>query len=164
MLGCSREHHRLPLEVLYVRALGQKLRHVIDNPASIVGQFLGRAREYGGPNPNWSTLWQTIDDVHQWSQVLCSILFGRDVNLNEVCVAILHVVVKALVWVRHVEFAILVVLLKPVLQGSTNEATTYNSYLYHNFPCNSRGSKLYSKLFIQFVLQLVRKIDNSLIF
>ena len=63
-------------------------------------------------------------------------------NLKEGDVDITKVIIVALVWVADEQFTLRIVVLQSILQGSTYEATSDNSNVYHiNFNLREMGDR-----------------------
>ena len=127
---CSGEHHRLFAEVLNEGALSQELRHIAYLMASLLGEHLAGARKDGGAH-EYGYIGQVGDELLHQREVLRAIVLGRHVNLQERDIDIAQVIVVTLVRVADEQFALRVVMLQPIFEGSAYEATSNNSNVNH---------------------------------
>lgn len=124
------EDHGLLAEILDEGTLGEELRHIAHLVAGLLGEALtgtrkdGRAHEYGH-------IGQVLDKLRHEAQVLCSVVLGGDMNLQEGDVNIAKVIVVTLGRVADKKFAFRVVVFQPIFEGSAHEAAADNSDVNH---------------------------------
>ena len=126
----AREDHGLLLEVLDMRALGEKLWHVAHLVAGFACKQFAGAWKYGGADED-RHIGETADELLHEGQILGAVVLGGDVDLEEGDVDMAEVVVVALGRVADEELAVGVVVLQPILQRSTHEAASDNSNVNH---------------------------------
>ena len=129
---CSGEDHGLLLEVLDMGTLGEELGHIAHLVAGLTRKHLAGAGEDGGAHEH-RHIGQVGDEFLHQREVLGAVVLGRHVDLQERDIDITQVIVVALVRVTDEQFALRVVMLQPVFQGSAHEATSNNSNLNHLF-------------------------------
>lgn len=123
------EDHRLPPEVLDVRALRQELRHVEDAMPRLPREPRRGARQDRRAHED-EHVRQPLDQRPHQRQVLRAVVLGRHVDLKERDVDVAQVVVEALGRVAHAARAVRgVVLLQPRLQGAAHETAPDNADL-----------------------------------
>lgn len=123
------EDHRLPAEVLDVRALRQELRHVEDAMPRLPREPRRGARQDRRAHEDGHVR-QPLDEFLHERQVLRAVVLGRHVDLKERDVDVAQVVVEALGRVAHAARAVRgVVLLQPRLQGAAHETAPDNADL-----------------------------------
>ena len=123
------EDHRLPPEVLDVRALRQELRHVEDAMPRLPREPRRGARQDRRAHEDGHVRQPLNQRPHQ-RQVLRAVVLGRHVDLKERDVDVAQVVVEALGRVAHAARAVRgVVLLQPRLQGAAHETAPDNADL-----------------------------------
>ena len=118
-----REHHRLLLEVLDVRALGEELGHVADLVPGLLREPVARPREDRGAHEH-GHVGKSADELLHERKVLRTIVFGGHVDLQEGDVDLREVVIEPLRRVAHEDLALLVVFLQPGLQRPADEAAS----------------------------------------
>lgn len=123
------EDHRLPPEVLDVRALRQELRHVEDAMPRLPREPRRGARQDRRAHKDGHVR-QRLDEFLHERQILRAVVLGRHVDLKERDVDVAQVVVEALGRVAHATRAVRgVVLLQPRLQGAAHEtAPDYSDF------------------------------------
>ena len=131
-LLCSGEHHRLFAEVFEVGALGEELRHIAHLVAGLTRKHLAGAGKNGGAHEH-GHIGQVSDELLHQRKVLGAVVLGRHVDLQERDINITQVIVVTLVRVADEQFALRVVVLQPIFQGSAYEATSNNSNVNHLF-------------------------------
>ena len=129
-LLCSGKDHSLLLEVLDVGTLGEELRHVVYAMAGLLGEEVAGAREDGGAHED-GYVRKGGDELLHEGEVLCAIVLGRYVDLQEGDVDVCHRIVIALGRVANEKFTLWIVVFQPILQGSTYEAASDNSNVDH---------------------------------
>lgn len=123
------EDHRLPPEVLDVRALRQELRHVEDAMPRLPREPRRGARQDRRAHEDGHVR-QPLDEFLHERQILRAVVLGRHVDLKERDVDVAQVVVEALGRVAHAARAVRgVVLLQPRLQGAAHETAPDNADL-----------------------------------
>ena len=127
---CSSEDHGLLLEVLDVGALGEELWHVVYAMASLFGEEVAGARKDGSAHED-RYVRKGRDKLLHETEVLCAIVLGRYVDLQEGDVNVCHRIVVTLSRVTDEKFTLRIVVFQPILQGSTYEATSNNSNVDH---------------------------------
>ena len=127
---CTSEDHRLLLEVFDMGALGEELGHIAHLVAGFLREAVAGTRDDGGTHED-RHIWEFLDELRHEAQVLCAVVLGGDVDLQESDVDIAQVIVVSLGRVADEEFAFRVVVLQPIFQGSTVEATSNNSNVNH---------------------------------
>ena len=125
-----REHHRLLLEVLDVRALGQELGHVADLVSGLLREPVARPRKDRGAHEHGHVR-QPADELLHEREVLRAIVFGGHMDLQEGNVDLQEVIVVPLRRVAHENLTLLVVFLQPGLQGPADEPASDNSNFNH---------------------------------
>ena len=129
---CSGEDHGLLLEVLDVGALGEELWHVVYAMAGLLAEEVAGARENGGAHED-RYVRKGRDELLHETEILCAIVLGRYVDLQEGDVDVCHRIVVTLGRVANEKFTLRIVVLQPILQGSTYETASDNSNVDH---CN----------------------------
>lgn len=127
---CSGKDHGLLLEVLDVGAFGEELWHVVYAMAGLLGEHVAGAWENGGAHEDWYVRKGRNELLHE-GEVLCAIILGGYVNLQESDVDVCHRVIVTLGRVADEKFTLRIVVLQPILQGSTYEAASDNSNVDH---------------------------------
>lgn len=127
----SSEDHGLLLEVLDVGALGEELGHVVYAMVGLLGEEVTGTWKDGGAHED-GYVRKGRDELLHESEILCAIVFGRYMDLEEGDVDVCHRIVVTLGWVADKEFTIGIVVFQPILEGSANEAASNNSYVNHN--------------------------------
>ena len=107
---CSGEDHGLLLEVLDVGALGEELWHVVYAMAGLLGETVACARKNGCTNEHWYIRKVRDKFLHQ-CQVLCTIILGRYVYLQEGDVNTAQVIIVTLGRVADEQFTLRIILL-----------------------------------------------------
>ena len=125
------EHHGLLLEVLDEGTLGEELGHIAHLMACLARKHLAGTWEDGGSDEHRHIRKFGNQLLHE-SQILCAVLFSRDMDLQKSDVDVAQVIVISLGRVADEEFAFGVVVFQPILEGSTYEAASDNSYVDHN--------------------------------
>ena len=131
-LLCAGENHCLLFEVLDMRALGKKFRHIVYLMASLTTEHLAGAGENGGADKN-RHIGEFGDELLHQCQILRTIIFGGHMYLQKSNVNIAQIVVVSFWRIADKKFALGVVVLQPILQGSAYEAASNNSNVNHNF-------------------------------
>ena len=126
----AREHHRLLLEVLDVRPLRQKLRHIADLMSRLFREHVARPWQNRRPHKH-RHIRQSPDELLHQGQILCPVILRRNMNLQERDINPAQVIVVPLRRIADKDLHILVILLKPCLEGSADEAAANNPYFYH---------------------------------
>ena len=127
---CSGEHHRLLAEVLQEGTLGEELRHIAHLMAGLLGEaFTGAGKDSGAHEHGH--IRQVGDEFLHQREVLCTIVLGRYVNLQEGNIDTTQVIVVPLGRVANEQFALRVVVFQPVFEGSAYEATSNNTNVNH---------------------------------
>ena len=127
---CSSEDHRLLAEVLQEGTLGEELGHIAHLMAGLLGEALTGAGEDGGAHEH-GHIRQISDEFFHQGKVLCTIVLGRYVDLQESDVNVAQIIIVTLVGVADEQFTLWVVVFQPVFEGSTYEATSNNSNVNH---------------------------------
>jgi len=127
---CSGEDHCLLAEVLDEGALGEKLWHIANLMACLLGEHLASARKDGGTN-EYGHIRKVSDEFFHQRKVLSTIVFGRYMDLQECNVDITQIIIIALIRVADEQFTLWVVVFQPIFEGSTYEATSNNSNVNH---------------------------------
>ena len=127
---CAGEDHRLLAEVLNEGALGQELRHIAYLMASLLGEAVTGAGEDGGAH-EYRHIGEVGDELLHQREVLRTVVLGGHVDLQERNVNTTQVIVVALGRVADEQFALGVVMLQPIFQGSAYEAASNNSNVNH---------------------------------
>lgn len=131
LMGSS-EDHGLLLEVLDMGALGEKLGHIMDTVAGLLGETVTGARENGGAHEDGHVGEFGDEFLHQ-REVLRAVVLSGDVDLQERDVDSTQVIVVAFGWVTDEQFTLRVVVFQPIFQGSAYEAASDNSNVNHCF-------------------------------
>ena len=127
----AREGHRLLLEVFNMGTFAEEFGHVVDLVARLTGEHIACSRQDGGADED-RHIGQLADKLFHEREVLCAVVLGGDMNLEERNVDIAQVVIVALGGVADEELAVGIVMLQPFLQGSTHEAAADDSNVDHN--------------------------------
>ena len=128
---CTSEHHGLLLEVLDMRTLGEELGHVVHLMSRLAREHLAGARKDGGANEDRHIRQLTNKLLHQ-TEVLCTVILGGDVDLQESDINIAQIIIIPLGRVTDEQFAFRVVVFQPIFEGSAHEAASDNSDVDHN--------------------------------
>ena len=126
------EHHGLLAEILDEGALGEELGHIAHLMASLLRESFACAGQDGSAHEH-GYIRQVGDEFLHQREVLRTVVLGRHVNLQEGDINTTQVIIIALGRVADEQFALGVVVLQPVFQGSTDEATSNNSNVNHLF-------------------------------
>ena len=129
---CTGEHHSLLAKVLDEGALGEELGHIAHLMACLLRESFASARQDGGAHEH-GYIGQVGDEFLHQREVLRSVVLGRYVNLQEGDINTTQVIIIALGRVTDEQFALGVVMLQPILQGSAYEAASNNSNVNHLF-------------------------------
>lgn len=78
-------------------------------------------------------VWQIWYQLFHERQILCSIIFRGHMDLQERDVHVAQIIMISLCGITDKQFTLWIVVLQPILQGSTDEATSDNSYVNHDF-------------------------------
>jgi len=124
----AREHHRLLLEVLDVRALRKELGHVADLVPSLLREPVARSRKDRGAHEHGHVR-EVRDELLHEREVLRAVVLRGHVDLQERDVDLREVVVVSLRRIAHENLAILVVFLEPGLQRPADKpAADYTDF------------------------------------
>ena len=124
------EDHRLLAEVLEEGALGKELGHIAHLMAGLAGEHLAGAGQDGGAHEH-GHIGQVGDELLHQREVLRAVILSRHVDLQESNVNLTQVIKISFGRVADEQFALRVVMLQPVFQGSAHEATSNNSNVNH---------------------------------
>jgi len=127
---CAGEDHRLLAEVLEEGTLGEELRHIADLMAGLLGEALTGAGKDGGAH-EYGHIRQVSDEFLHQGEVLRTIVLGRYVDLQEGNIDTTQVIIVTLGRVADEQFALWIVMLQPIFEGSAYEATSNNSNVNH---------------------------------
>ena len=127
---CPSKHHGLLLEVLDMRALGEELGHIVHLVARLAREHLAGARQDGGTNEDRHIRQLANEFLHQ-TEVLGTVIFCRDVDLQESDINIAQIIIIPLGRVADEQFAFRIVVFQPIFEGSSYEATSDNSNVDH---------------------------------
>ena len=105
---CTGEYHCLLLEVFNMGALSQELRHVVNFVACFLRETVTGSGKYGGAYKHRNIRELSNKFLHK-RQVLCTIILGRYMNLQESNINIAQVIIVALGRVADEKFAFWVV-------------------------------------------------------
>ena len=128
----SCEHHSLLLEVLNMCTLGEELGHVAYLVTGLAREHITGAGQDGGAHEH-GYIGQVGDELLHQRQVLRTIVLGWHVDLQERDIDIAQVIVVTLLRVADEKFALRVVMLQSIFQGSAHEAASDNSNVNHLF-------------------------------
>ena len=124
----AREHHRLFLEVLDVRALREKLGHVADMVSGLAREKVARAGQDRGAHEH-RHVGKVRDEFLHEREVLRAVVLRGHVDLQEGDVDLREVVVVPFRRIAHEYLAVLVVFLQPGLQRPADEtAADYSDF------------------------------------
>ncbi len=126
----SCKDHRLFIEVFNKGSFSQKFGHITHLVAGLTGEHLAGAGQDGGTY-KYGHIGQVGDEFLHQRKVLRTIVLGGYVDLQKGDIDITQVVIVTLIRVTDKQFAFRVVMLQPILQGSTYEATSNNSNVNH---------------------------------
>ena len=126
----SGEGHSLLLEVLDIGTFAEELRHVVDLVARLPGEQRAGTRQYGGAHED-RHVGKVADKLLHEAEVLCAIVLGGDMNLEECNVDTGQIIIIPLGGVADEEFAVRIVVFQPILEGSTDEAAAGDSDVEH---------------------------------
>lgn len=124
------EYHRLLAEVLQEGALGEELGHIAYLMTGLLGEHCAGAREDSGAHKH-GHIGQVGDELLHQREVLGTVVLGGHVDLQEGNVNTTQVIIVPLRRVADEQFALWIVMLQPIFQGSTYEATSNNSNVNH---------------------------------
>ena len=124
------EGHGLLLEVFDIGTFAEELGHIVYFMASLPGEQRAGTRQDSRADEDGHVR-EVADKLLHEAEVLCAVVLGGDMNLEESNVDIGQVVVVALGGVADEEFALGVVVLQPVFEGTTHEAAADNSDVDH---------------------------------
>ena len=127
---CSGEDHGLLAEVLDEGALGKELRHIAHLMAGLLGEALTGAGQNGGAHEHGHVRQVGDEFLHQ-REILRAVVLGRYVDLQEGNIDTTQVIVVPLGRVTDEQFALRIVMLQPIFEGSAYEATSNNSNVNH---------------------------------
>ena len=99
--------------------------------AGLLGEALTGAGKDGGAHEH-GHIGQVGDEFLHQREVLRAIVLGRYVDLQEGNIDTTQVIIVTLGRVADEQFALWIVMLQPVFQGSTYEAASNNSNVNHN--------------------------------
>ena len=86
----------------------------------------------GGSYENWY-VGEVLDEFLHEAEILCTVVFGAYMNLQERDINFFHVIVVTFSRVADEQFTFWIVVLQPILEGSTYEAASDNSNVNHCF-------------------------------
>ncbi len=124
------EDHRLLVEILNESTLAKELWHIAHLMTGFAGKNLAGARKNGGADKH-RDIGQVLDQFLHKRKILRAIVLSRHMNLQECDVNLAQVIKIALRRVTDEQFTLRIVMLQPILQGSSNEATSDNSNVDH---------------------------------
>ena len=124
------KHHNLLLEILDVCTFGEELGHIAYLMACLAREDVASARENSSSDEH-RHVWQIGNQFLHESQILCTIIFCRHMDLQERDVDIAKIIMIPLCRVADEQFTLWIVVLQPILQGSAYEATSDNSNVDH---------------------------------
>ena len=124
----AREHHRLFLEVLNVRALSEELGHVADQVPGFAREEVARAGEDRGAHEH-GHVGELRDKLLHEREILRAVVLRGHVDLQEGDVDLGEIVIVSLRRVAHEDLALLVVFFEPGLQRPADEpAADYTDF------------------------------------
>ena len=124
------EHHRLLPEVFKECPFGKELRHITNLMARLARKHLAGARKDGGTDKHRHIRKLGDQFLHQ-CQILSPVIFRRHMNLQKCYINTAQVIIVPLRRVADEQLALRIIMLQPILQGSTNEAASDNSNVNH---------------------------------
>ena len=124
------EGHGLLLEVFDIGTFAEELGHVVDLVARLPGEHITGAGQDGGADED-RHVGKVADKFLHEAEVLCAVVLGGDMYLEEGNVDIAQVIIIALGGVADEELAVRIVVFQPILEGSTDEAAADNSDVEH---------------------------------
>ena len=98
--------------------------------AGLLGEQFAGARENGGSYENWY-VGEVLDEFLHEAEILCTVVFGAYMNLQERDINFFHVIVVTFSRVADEQFTLWIIVLQPILQGSAYEATSDDSNVDH---------------------------------
>ena len=128
------EHHRLLFEVLDMRPLREELGHVAHLVSCLLREAIRGAGENRRPHKDWH-IGELRDELLHERQVLRPVIFRRHMDLQEGDVDLREIVVVPLRRVGDEKPRLGIVLLEPVLEGSTHEAAADDADVDHKENC-----------------------------
>ena len=142
----TREHHRLLLEVLDVRAFREELWHVADLVSCLLREPVARTGQDRCTHEH-RHIRQFADKFLHEREILRAIVLRGHMDLQEGDINAAQVVIVSLRRIAHEDLALLVVLLQPDLQRPADESASDNSDFDHSrfFPL-LRGQSPHGKI------------------
>lgn len=138
-VGTGKDHGLL-LEVLDMGALGEELGHITHLVTSFFRQPVAGTGEDGGTHEN-RHIRELLDQLRHQAQILRAIVLGGHMNLQESDIDIAQIIIVSLGRVADEELALWIIILQPIFEGSTDEATSDNSNVDHCC-CHLAGSAI----------------------
>ena len=130
----AREDHRLLFEVLDVRSLREELGHVAHLVSRLLRKTVRGAGEDGRPHED-RHIGELRDELLHEREVLRPVIFRRHVDLQKGDVDLREVIVVPLRRIGDEKPRLGIVLLEPILEGSTYEATADDADVDHIGNC-----------------------------
>ena len=126
----SGEGHGLLLEVLDIGTFAEELGHVVDLVARLPGEHITGAGQDSRAHKH-RHIGKVADKLLHEAEVLCAVVLGGDMYLEERNIDTGQVIVVALGGVVDEELAVRIVVFQPILEGSADEAAADDSDVDH---------------------------------
>ena len=126
----SGEGHSLLLEILDIGTFAEELGHIVYFMACLPGEHITGARQDSRADED-RHVGKVADKLLHEAEVLCAVVLGRDVDLEESNVDTGQIIIIPLGGVADEELAVRIVVFQPILEGSADEAAADNSDVDH---------------------------------